>query len=407
MHVKEECDMTAEHSEDTNINEENIKLVIEQTHSSLLENLTLPLEQIETSGHNEYPDTAKFVISEIANSDDYIKMEPIELYEIEAKKKAGLQDPEMQHDKNEDNESDSDDENDDSKTDSHDTPATSNLINCFVCQKSVSKKCHRRHLLQIHNMPFTCKCKVCNTPFASKKELRTHVSDVHQGKGYPCEICSKTFRDKYSGNRHMESSHLKIDKVTCNICKKEIQKEYLHKHLQIHTTRDKFKCTHCDKDFHSESGLKSHILVVHEGSKTHACETCGKCFANSGNLKVHRNLHSDVRPFICSYCGHGFNQESNLKEHINIHTGEKPYACKVCSKTFTQSRQLSAHMRIHTRHKPYKCKIGDCERAYINAIDMKRHRFSVHGVYTKKHICHICSKVYPERKLLTKHLVTH
>lgn len=283
----------------------------------------------------------------------------------------------------------------------------SSLIECEICHKSVSKRGHKRHLETVHNTRFSYKCRVCEEPYQNKKDLKKHVTEKHQGRGYSCEFCGKTYRDKYGVHRHKESTHFRSDKVSCNVCHKEMQKDYLVKHMQIHTDRNKFKCEKCGKMFHSERGLKEHIQVFHEGSKLYQCETCGKNFANSGNLKVHKNLHSEIRPFICSYCGRGFNQESNLKEHVNTHTGLKPYACKVCGKTFTQSRQLSAHMRIHTRHRPYKCKIGDCDRAYINAIDMKRHRFSVHGVYTKKHVCHICSKVYPEKKMLTKHLLSH
>lgn len=131
---------------------------------------------------------------------------------------------------------------------------------------------------------------------------------------------------------------------------------------------------------------------------------------------------------MCSYCGKSFRQLYHLTEHMNAHTGEKPYPCDVCGKSFGRLRILRAHQRIHTGEKPNICTIDGCDKAYaydlirrlINYklfitfiffhrydIDLKRHKFSAHGIYTKKHICSICSKVFPENKLLKKHMDSH
>lgn len=111
--------------------------------------------------------------------------------------------------------------------------------------------------------------------------------------------------------------------------------------------------------------------------------------------------------FSLSYCGRGFNQLHNLKEHQNRHTGERPYKCEQCGKTFGRKTNLTAHTRVHTGEKPFKCNIEGCDRAYMFEIDLKRHKYSIHRIFTKKHICPICSKVYPENKLLKKHLDLH
>lgn len=74
--------------------------------------------------------------------------------------------------------------------------------------------------------------------------------------------------------------------------------------------------------------------------------------------------------------------------------------------TAIKDGSLRRHHMIHTGAKPYVCQIEGCNNAYRDSIDLKRHKFSAHNIYTKKHICSICAKIFPERKLLTKHSVS-
>lgn len=93
--------------------------------------------------------------------------------------------------------------------------------------------------------------------------------------------------------------------------------------------------------------------------------------------------------------------------HIDCHNDVKSYKCEVCGKMFRGPGNLRLHRRVHTGEKPYKCAIEGCEKTYMYEIDLKRHKFSAHGIWTKKHPCQVCGKVYPENKLLKKHLLSH
>lgn len=211
-----------------------------------------------------------------------------------------------------------------------------------------------------------------------------------QNARYECSDCQTTFTARSSLIRHIRKGHGTTEKISTK---------------QISYNRQ--KCNLCDKTFATQERTRLHIQIVHEGKKLFKCEICDKCYSSRGSLKTHQIIHSDVRPFICNYCGRGFNSRYGLDEHMHTHTDDRPFLCKICNKTFKQNRLLVAHTRVHTRERPYKCKEEGCDRAYINGIDLKRHRYSKHGIFTKKHTCHICPKIFPEKKMLRKHLESH
>lgn len=226
-------------------------------------------------------------------------------------------------------------------------------------------------------------------------------------KSYVCEVCGKEFKSKYNQDVH-RTTHTNEYPISCDICQRPFKyKELLTRHMAVHTGARRQQCEFCERTFSSKLGLKNHILITHEGKTLYSCEICGKTFASNGNLRIHNRIHLETRPYICNFCGKGFNSRCNLNEHLNIHTGARPYTCDVCGKTFGRDSQRRAHLLIHSGKKPCKCTVEGCDRAYTYSIDLKRHRYSVHGIYTKKHTCPICSKVYPENKLLKKHLESH
>lgn len=242
---------------------------------------------------------------------------------------------------------------------------------------------------------------------ACSNSVNKSTKPSKQRKIYICDVCGKQFKSKYNHDVH-KTTHTNEYPLSCDICQRPFKyKELLTRHMAIHSGSKRKKCEYCERTFSSKLGLKNHILITHEGKTLFSCEKCGKTFASAGNLKIHNRIHLETRPYICNYCGRGFNSQCNLKEHCNLHTGARPYSCKECGKTFGRDSQLRAHMLVHSGKKPCKCTEEGCDRAYAYSIDLKRHRYSVHGIYTKKHICPICSKVYPENKLLKKHLETH
>jgi uncharacterized Zn-finger protein len=88
--------------------------------------------------------------------------------------------------------------------------------------------------------------------------------------GFPCfyDFCGKSFNNKYSLQRHINSVHLAIKKFQCPICKKKLtSKIALKEHSYSHQNIKPISCPYvgCGLTF-----ARSSLLCAHK--KTHGSE---------------------------------------------------------------------------------------------------------------------------------------
>ena len=139
------------------------------------------------------------------------------------------------------------------------------------------------------------------------------------------------------------------------------------------------KCESCGKSFTRSHDLKRHINMVHNKCRDYKCESCGKAFAEAGNLKRHINtVHDGNKDFKCESCEKAFTKALYLHIHIRrIHEGHKDFECESCGKSFSQPQNLKRHVHtVHEGHKDHKCEF--CGKSFSRAEPLKIHIHNIH-----------------------------
>ncbi|BFZ21336.1 hypothetical protein BsWGS_24374 [Bradybaena similaris] len=131
-------------------------------------------------------------------------------------------------------------------------------------------------------------------------------------------------------------------------------------------------CDFCGRMFAKKEYLRRHIRI-HTGERPYKCVICGHSFRRSHHLRCHELTHTGTKPYSCGICGKAFNLSHHLRRHEMTHTGEKPYACTECGKAFTRKQHLDRHYKTHTGeyHRTFKCPF--CEKMFFRAHHRDKH----------------------------------
>lgn len=276
-----------------------------------------------------------------------------------------------------------------------------NVVNCVRSEEEVKRR------KQVGTERCDKKKSRLKIPLESDENNKTPVSSSSTKNDVSASKLSwkekrKLINDKYYGQL-----------IECSVdgCNEQIARKKMQSHLaKVHGVQYECKVAGCPAILTTKESFQAHMQRHDPVRERVKCDTCGNTFANKNSLKNHEKLiHlKTAKSHICFACGLRFKSKCFLKEHIYTHTGEKPFSCS-CGKTFRTKRLLSIHERaVHRGIKPFKCNQSDCNKAYAYDVDLKRHLFSAHSIWsTKKHPCLICSRIFPEAKLLRKHMDSH
>ena len=277
---------------------------------------------------------------------------------------------------------------------------------CQVCGRKYTSKKVRDHHQKKHEEE-KHECHHCEAKMSSKFALKRHLLEQHNAfqegshiqfdentddKDYHCNICKKVFGYKRNLLTHIENVHNKNAVCECNICGKEMTKSsnlkrhLMEQHSVVNTNRvlqreeiPEFQCKDCPMIFRRKDHLIQH-MPIHQDTKTmFKCNECSASFDNRRNLERHIKVHLNTpAKYSCDICGYQSLQKVNLERHMKIHDeNRQKYSCDLCEKEFTQLSNLERHTKLHDEPgKKYRCEF--CEKDFNREDTLKIHKKNSH-----------------------------
>lgn len=220
----------------------------------------------------------------------------------------------------------------------------------FVC---CGTKLKNRNLLVEHALSHKNPrvCETCGAQFVRDVQFRKHFYECQPR--FACDFCNQLFNRKKEIHQHIQTKHIKHQKIICEICGNNfssigsVNAHMKRKHGEGKTAPVFEECPECGKRL-LKSNLKPHIEDVHKRTEPYICSQCGKTFTTRKNFMRHvRTVHVVGRKYKCTIegCDKALLTPESLREHIATHTGIPLYQCKWCEWSFKSAGNFYAHMR--------------------------------------------------------------
>ncbi|XP_030752968.1 zinc finger protein 54-like isoform X5 [Sitophilus oryzae] len=270
---------------------------------------------------------------------------------------------------------------------------------------------------------------------------------------YGCAICG--FQTLYRSNlrkhnmvhlapeeRHLLKKSQK--KVKCSICDYRTRDmTNLRQHEAVHLApeeRELFGCTHCEKKYMSEKGLKAHLKdhsdsrlpmpELKESQKKMRCSNCDYHTSRISDLRRHEAVHlalEERQLFGCTHCEKKYTTKHGLKEHLrdihleDIHSNFKSedaqkniHKCSNCDYQTIIMSNFKQHQKIHLapeERQMFAC--THCDKKYRNKDNLKHHIEKKHNVsrpnggQKQVYSCTICGYETPRQFNFNTHKQIH
>ena len=267
-------------------------------------------------------------------------------------------------------------------------------LSCSPCSKDLLH--HNSYHLTFHSA-----CKFCMQNWyklypTNKKEFNKKKHEEDYYYRCVCPHCDKIFSEPYLVRKHIEYVHEKNTSYNCDECNRSFQSKQAKEYHQSVYHSDKTlaeKCKVCKKSFPSKVSLENHAKYVHSNEPKYSCKDCDAKFTQRKNLKAHTlrvhdiNQYKEVyhdkeepKKFQCELCNSSYKNKNNLNYHHRVkheNTDDQTFNCDLCAKTYMNKRSLSSHIRLKHTENP------------------------------EEHICPKCGKIFNQKKVMKRHLITH
>ncbi|XP_029636643.1 zinc finger protein 236 [Octopus sinensis] len=236
-----------------------------------------------------------------------------------------------------------------------------------------------------------------------KKRKNKDTNVLTEGYSLKCNLqgCFAKFKKDQSLKIHIACHKKDANRsfFECNMCAVEF---LLWKHLRMHLWRchsidtDLFACENCEFKTDTTHKLLIH-KEIHSDQRPYTCDICWKGFKQFSQMRNHQMIHAEHQSNDadrwyttkqCDICKRTFANQKCLSKHVQaVHSKIKPYVCSYCGHSTARKAMLQLHLRIHTGEKPFKCDV--CQYATGDHNSLRRHKMRHSGLRPYK--CQYCS----------------
>lgn len=224
-----------------------------------------------------------------------------------------------------------------------------------------------------------------------------------------CEICEEKFLLQTEFVAHCKSKHGIEKAFKCEQCSARMRSSsHLRRHMRMHDEVPRFTCQDCGLGFNQKSNLELHIRRKHSKEVVVKCDICNKGFFCKAALEDHKNTHTGQRPFKCHLCDKSYMNKAHLAlhkrwSHPELFGPDRYHKCQICSKTFPYKKRLIKHLESHAGVRKYLCDL--CGKAISTLASLRHHRRTHTG--EKPEVCNVCGRAFSTSKYLREHFRTH
>ena len=306
---------------------------------------------------------------------------------------------------------------------------------CHICSKTFAhKKNLKRHVMKLHSpkkdknqddaghiLENNSVCYYCEVKM-SELEVREHVEKEHKNAmgRYFCPLCDKTTKTYSSAKWHIKSNHTYIK---CDPCNRSFMRHSYGSHVKnVHAdhSNKQYKCDQCSYKTWSFSYIRSHRSNKHVSEEKPRCKVCNETFRNLRWYYDHKCElpveEEDISTILkCSKCEFEGTDAAIMYHTKKVHVEKfKPptrriFVCEICSAEFLSVQGFLLHKKSHdTVIDPSELTCDLCKQTFSKPGYLRFHNKRLHGMVDledSQHMCHICSKTFPHKKSLKRHVI--
>ncbi|KAI8425835.1 hypothetical protein MSG28_011600 [Choristoneura fumiferana] len=230
-------------------------------------------------------------------------------------------------------------------------------------------------------------CRHCALGFVLENAYVMHMkSHSPEAGSHVCDICHCRSKSADILYRHRLRHHRRYRCTRCRKLHKD--KETAASHVMTYHTRLAFTCPHCGKGFKRPAYLKKHVAQQHVKSERHSCPApdCGRVFHDKAALRSHHSRHPTSA--ASTFGVHSLSTDGALttsgpqriSERHNDETHrvvEQPVICDTCSRKFPSKGHLRRHIVVHQTERGLPC--PHCGAEYTTERGLRLHISNQHS----------------------------